>query len=665
MEPTTFTETRDSPEAAGLQDIGLIPRKSFDIEARPSLPEVRITADTFQKVQESMLKEMNANRSPRQATGANLVIGTSEGLESGGFLKSLNRRLSSDLVVLSPRQNGEIAAPEDLAEQTKPGLFIYIDDLVLCCKHMNSLVASEQSKAKSADELLAGEQSGAHSKRSSLELMDILPEDSVLTDLLRNPGLASHGEYDDVPVEPDFGCKSLATSSHLDTSLTMEVVAQLSDTYELHWLFLNPQYRNKEGIQSLLSPLGLTIEERPIREALSEAKRTAGRVVISDEALSRLTPKEKSEALSSGCLVVFVSLFSDSNSLPVGDQRKIPTGRGLGSLPNKLKYWGIPGRLRVGLFMENSYYKDKLIRLLQDNEKLEFLPMCFAQAFTTPVDIVLSRAATYKVLEQLKNTQNSLLRNYLKYEDESKNVLFVDRFESAKFMLSRTDFNEELQLQAEAENSRIGSDLFEVPWTRTGEYLQILKKAATDPTISKLASSIPFPLLAKSDLACGVPFSHQFVYIKKRPQDWDTLKSHISKQFYGQPFIVQEFVSGTKNMVFKAMMFLGEFSYRVREGFPPESLTDDNLATGTLLVKSKSDKLPEHHFSEDLVSEIRQFCQELGTRLQLNMFGVDFLISSSEDKIYPIDLNKMPRPDNIPGFVGILERFAASHQQRV
>lgn len=56
--------------------------------------------------------------------------------------------------------------------------------------------------------------------------------------------------------------------------------------------------------------------------------------------------------------------------------------------------------------------------------------------------------------------------------------------------------------------------------------------------------------------------------------------------------------------------------------------------------------------SPNFISKIQDFTTTLADKMRLHMLGIDFLVDTSKEpyQIIPIDLNKMPRPENIPGF---------------
>lgn len=142
-----------------------------------------------------------------------------------------------------------------------------------------------------------------------------------------------------------------------------------------------------------------------------------------------------------------------------------------------------------------------------------------------------------------------------------------------------------------------------------------------------------------------------------------------------KPFIVQSYISVEDNTVIKAMYFLGEFSYDIREGLNHQASSLETQS-GTFLEQNvesiKKDRAEQPHteksptesspvtlqkktqtdISPTIIQIVKEFTLSLADRMRLNLIGIDFLIQNSNHgvRILPIDLNKMPRPEKIGGF---------------
>lgn len=63
-----------------------------------------------------------------------------------------------------------------------------------------------------------------------------------------------------------------------------------------------------------------------------------------------------------------------------------------------------------------------------------------------------------------------------------------------------------------------------MPWTQEGDYLDFLNGDLSDPELAKKAAEVPYPLIVKSDLACGDDLTHSFTIISSQPTNWPKLK---------------------------------------------------------------------------------------------------------------------------------------------
>lgn len=449
-----------------------------------------------------------------------------------------------------------------------------------------------------------------------------------------------------------------------DRSLSEEVWSSLTANHSVE---LVTCYESQEECQKMLAQ-GLkldlpSIKHRTLKDVLDEARKDKtfkSRIILSDELLSKQAAALKSELLSSGLIILFMSLFTINESFVGIDYSKLETARSLCSLESKIRYFGSPGRIKIGLFYENCYYKPEMAALFKDSDKVEFVPVPFHDVPSIQFDCLLNRATAMQAQFELLNDPKlkTCVENYLKYEDKCKKTLFIDRFDNGRVTIYRTEFMEELKQQVNEENESIGKKIFDIPWTRGGDYLDILEKDQSNLAVSKLASAIPYPLITKSDIACGDPSTHCFMVIKERPSSptWDQLKQKILNEYFGKKFLVQQFISDPANLIIKGTSFFGQFHFVIRDGFGEEF---DKAQTGTFIrygvgtsEKRKDDAATA--IPENLVEHIKTFQLNLAKSLKLDIMGVDYLFDSEKKTIYPIDLNKMPRPEKIEGFREIL-----------
>ena len=434
------------------------------------------------------------------------------------------------------------------------------------------------------------------------------------------------------------------------------------------------------------------VSELSIDQLMSLIKKPLVKIIMSDELFFKQSSALRSELLSSGSLIVFASLFTN-NLQWTGIDNKVPTGRGASNILSKLQYSHIPDRKLIGLFIESKYFKPSMTHLFEDNEDISFVPAFFHEVPSVEFDFLFQRVNQYRSKMLMKGDEQAakIFENYMKYEEKCKDCVFIDRYDCAKVMMYRSEFMDVLKEICESENERLGEQIFHIPWTRGGDYLDMLNNETDDPSIRKICKNIPYPLISKSDLACGDKSTHSFLIISEKPEDWRALKESILKQYYGKPFVLQSFFEDDRNIVIKAMFFMGEFTYDIRQGIKRmddmpdggefveqstksllkkkkkevivENLNDSPLLEGSpndqvssrkssLSFKSLSDSGKEALTNPEFIAKIQEYTENLADKMRLHMVGIDFLVDTSKDpyQILPIDLNKMPRPDNIPGF---------------
>ncbi len=458
---------------------------------------------------------------------------------------------------------------------------------------------------------------------------------------------------------------STAPPVRFDRSLSEEVWISLTANYSVELLTCS-EGQQEESHEMLAQGLKLdlpSIKHKTLKDVLDEARRDKtfkSRIILSDELLSKQAAALKSELLSSGLIILFMSLFTINESFVGIDYSKVEAARSICSLESKLRYYGSSSRIKIGLFFENSYYKPEMAALFNDSEKVEFVPVPFHDVPSVQFDYLLNRATAMQAQFEILNEPKlkACVENYLKYEEKCKKTLFIDRFDNGRVTIYRTEFMEELKQQANEENESIGKKIFDIPWTRGGDYLDILEKDQSNLAVSKLASAIPYPLITKSDVACGDPSTHSFMVIKERPTNptWDQLKQKILNEYFGKKFLVQQFIADSANLYIKGTSFFGQFRFVVRHGFGEEF---EKAQTGTFIrhgvdsSQSTKEDLAATVPAE-LIGHIKSFQLNLAKSLKLDIMGVDYLYDSEKKSIYPIDLNKMPRPENIEGFREIL-----------
>lgn len=451
------------------------------------------------------------------------------------------------------------------------------------------------------------------------------------------------------------------SSDKTDLSLNKEIISKLDGKCALQ--FVVAEGTDKERANAVLKEMlgdGVTAGEKSLKEVVEEGKKLNIRIIISDELLGKQSPALRVEIVNCGYCFIFASLLTQNESFVGIDYAKTQTGRGTLTIPSKLLYSHIPNRTRVGFFIENSYYRPAMLKLLQDTESVEYVPVLFWDVPTARIDFLIHRATNCKAVLVLNNDPKikKQLDNYIKFEEKSKKTVFVDKLDHGKVCLYRAEFMEALKEQCEIENATIGKEVFEVPWTRGGDYLDVLKNSKLDLPLVKLAAGIPYPLITKSDLACGHPSTHDFFLLKEAPTNWADLKNKILETYKGKPFLVQAFMPDSKNTIFKGMSIFGTFGYDLREGLKDAKPLD--AENGSLLPQgTKSLPGDKSAVDEQIVEHIKNFQLNLAKRLHMNLMGIDFLIDTAKGRILPIDLNKMPRLEHIPNIEDIFARVFA------
>lgn len=464
-----------------------------------------------------------------------------------------------------------------------------------------------------------------------------------------------------------------------DESLTEDRYSKLKTAFDPCFVTTLAE-RQKEFTEALRSQWKGTfqgsVEILTIEETLSIVKKANVQIVMSDELYFKQTQVVRSELISSTSVTIFASLFTKNESWS-GIDLLVPTGRGACNILSKLKYGRIKDRTTVGLFLESTYFKPKMTWLFEDTEAISFVPAFFYEMPDIDFDVLFQRVNQYKAKMILKADKRSekIFENYMMYEETHKDCIIIDRFDASKAMMFRSEFMEVFKGLCEVENNRQEEVIFEIPWTRGGDYLDMLEQESSDPTIHKICQAIPYPLIAKSDLACGDKFTHSFLVIEEEPEDPKKLKEHILKEYCGRAFILQSFIKDDTNVVIKAMYFMGEFTYDLREGLNNSA---SHASSGEFIEQSrqsliknkgeqksedaaihKEEALPEGSITDfecemnsEFISVIKSFTGDLAEKMGLHMLGIDFVVDTTSRpfKVLPIDLNKMPRPDNIPGF---------------
>ena len=98
--------------------------------------------------------------------------------------------------------------------------------------------------------------------------------------------------------------------------------------------------------------------------------------------------------------------------------------------------------------MESKWCKPATMKMLEDDDRFEFMPLSFKDIPTLAFDYIINRANNYESLFIMKQdlTAKKVLDNYLKYEEKNKRTIFVDKYENGKVTLNRSEFMEELKL---------------------------------------------------------------------------------------------------------------------------------------------------------------------------------------------------------------------------
>lgn len=458
---------------------------------------------------------------------------------------------------------------------------------------------------------------------------------------------------------------SILAPCRFDKSMTPEDWDSLNSKYHVE-LVTSIEGREEE-FESLIRK-GLEIENckvsfKDLKELHDEVKKDPAssccKIVLSDDLLGKQICSFRTELLSSEAVVLYMSLFTNNDSFVGIDYSKSIVGRAIGGLEQKLDFAHIKNRIKVGMFIDNDYYRPKMAKLLQDTQEVEFLPVSFHDVPIFSFDYVINRASVMQAQVELFNDPmiSKCVENYQIYEEKNKKTVFIDNFNRSKVTIFRENFIEELKQQGESENEAIGEDVFDIPWNRGGGYLDILEKEQ-DLTIGNVVAKIPFPLITKSNIACGSICTHTFMIIKEKPVNWADLKIKIQNEYHHKDFIVQEYFNDPNNLLIKGMSFFGEFSVSLRDGFGEAYQSSNSGCFVSYDVHNHKRTLPnkDDQIPQEIFEYIKKFQLNLAQNLKLDIMGIDFLYDSDKKKVYPIDLNKMPRPENIENFKEILLR---------
>ena len=455
------------------------------------------------------------------------------------------------------------------------------------------------------------------------------------------------------------------TTNEIDKSLPKMQLLAFIHTYRPYFVVSETSEAERAKKKFLeMYDYDLDFDTVVLKDLIEEGRRGENiKIVLSDELISRQKATLRAEIVSSGYCIIFASLFTDNECFVGVDYSKTETGQGTATLPSKIKYCHLTNRVKVGLFIENSYLSAaNICCLLEDTKEVQYIPLSFWDVPNIHFDFMLHRAVHMKAKCILNNDAKAkkALDNYLKYEEKNKKTVFLDKFDSAKIALYRSEFIEELIIQSEKFSETYNQDLFEVPRTRGGDYLDILiNPNKSDPTLSKIASNIPYPLLAKTDIACGSQFTHEFILIKEAPQNWPELKATISEFFKGQPFIVQQFIANSKNIVLTAVILFDNFSYRIHEGLLSSQPLEKTSGTVLGMQHEKLMNLCPEPLGK-YIDSIALFQREIAKRLRLNLIELDYLIDTERGKILPIDLNEMPKLELVPQIESIFRENLVS-----
>lgn len=506
-----------------------------------------------------------------------------------------------------------------------------------------------------------------------------------------------------------------------DYSFLEEDWIEIQDRYDAHLVRSTEEPLECLGeLKKAFKMPSLEVEFLSLKEALEQTRKNSiSRIAVSDKFLANEAQSIWSEILASGQAILFMSLFSDNDDFKNQELANVELARGAGVLLSKLQYSHIKGRTKFGICIESKYYKPALIKIFEDSEEIEFIPITFNEVPQVNLDYLLHRITNFQAKVQLSNDQKAQIQmdNYLSYEDKHKKTVYIDKFYLGKICCNRSDFMEVLKTQCDEENEVIGKEVFDIPWTRQGDYLDVFSNPnPSDPVISKILRSIPYPLMTKMDIACGDPATHTFIYIKEKPLNWEELKEKIQQEYHQRDFIIQSYFKSPNNIVVKSVNIFDNFSYKIQQGFGSkvtglqsgEKLLNTeaerkklNLAstqaqtydsenpkaeenpskikknTPTLSGNGSqnqepsklndcsklSPKVPEPlpvadiHLPKHILERIRAYHMNIAKTLRLKFMGIDYLVDIKKDLIRPIDVNKMPRLEEIPDFREIL----ASH----
>ena len=417
----------------------------------------------------------------------------------------------------------------------------------------------------------------------------------------------------------------------------------------------------------------IQVDYMSVHEAeLNMKKNQYSIIVISDEVLERIADQSvRQSILMSGRCLLMMSRFTKNNWMKDINLNLTKCGRSAAALSNKIKFFKIEGRIKVGVFMPNSNYNDKLASILLDSDKIEYISYPFFDVPSIKFDFLINMAAKYKSISDLTHDElcTTAFNNYRLYEDANPLTEYIDKFKNGESCLKRLDFLKELEIQCHIENQKLGKEQFLIPWTRKGTVLDVLNSDRSDPDVQKSIKEIPFPLLIKSDYALGNNTTHSFLVVKELPADWSQIQQNIDQEYKGLEYIVQEYILDERNIVIKARSFFDNFAVEFMVGINDITESSSGVCTDFFLQPSISKDLSEvpcDAKSKDLMNNIQNFKTNLLQRLGLHLAGIDYLLDSKNDKIIPIDLNNMPRIEKIKNVKTLLEqRFTCKQHKSI
>ena len=155
-----------------------------------------------------------------------------------------------------------------------------------------------------------------------------------------------------------------------------------------------------------------------------------------------------------------MSRFTKNNWMKDINLNLTKCGRSAAALSNKIKFFKIEGRIKVGVFMPNSNYNDKLASILLDSDKIEYISYPFFDVPSIKFDFLINMAAKYKSISDLTHDElcTTAFNNYRLYEDANPLTEYIDKFKNGESCLKRLDFLKELEIQCHIENQKLGKE---------------------------------------------------------------------------------------------------------------------------------------------------------------------------------------------------------------